>query len=139
MCELVECAPNFSTSDSVTVGKILEAITSVKGVLLLDHSYDDYYNRLVVTVAGEGRDLAQAVLPGAVKAVELIDMKKHRGQHPRFGAVDVAPFVPIADSTIDSLRNLREALQGSSQLLVTCQFTCTPNPRHLLSGKISIG
>lgn len=106
MRELVECVPNFSTSDSVTVGKILEAITSVKGVLLLDHSYDDYYNRLVVTVAGEGRDLVQAVLSGAVKAVELIDMKKHRGQHPRFGAVDVAPFVPIADSTIDSCSEL---------------------------------
>ena len=59
-----------------------------------------------MTVAGEGRDLAQAVLPGAVKAVELIDMKKHRGQHPRFGAVDVAPFVPIADSTIDSCSEL---------------------------------
>jgi glutamate formiminotransferase / 5-formyltetrahydrofolate cyclo-ligase len=106
MRELVECVPNFSTSDSVTVDKILEAITSVKGVLLLDHSYDDYYNRLVVTVAGEGRDLVQAVLSGAVKAVELIDMKKHRGLHPRLGAVDVVPFVPIANSTIDSCSEL---------------------------------
>ena len=67
MRELVECVPNFSTSDSTTIGKILEAITSVKEVLLLDHPYDDYHNRLVVTVVGDGRTLVQAVLLGAVK------------------------------------------------------------------------
>ena len=93
MCELVECAPNFSTSDSVTVGKILEAITSVKGVLLPDHLYDDYYNRLVVTVAGEGRDLVQAVLSGALKAVELIIMKK-QGTAPETWRSRCCPVCP---------------------------------------------
>jgi glutamate formiminotransferase len=62
-----------------------------------------------VTVVGEGRALVQAVLLGAVKAVELIDMRKHKGQHPRFGAVDVVPFVPIANSTIDSCSGLAKS------------------------------
>ena len=118
MHELVECVPNFSTSDPVTVEKILDAITSVRGVLLLDHSYDDYYNRLVVTVAGEGRILLQAVLRGTVKAAELIDMRKHKGQHPRLGAVDVVPFVPIADSTIESCSELAKSF--GRQFSATC-------------------
>lgn len=100
MRELVESVPNFSTSSPETVKEILTAMTSVEGVILLDHSYDDYYNRLVVTVAGQGHALVEGVLQGAVKAVELIDMKKHRGQHPRLGAVDVVPFVPIANCTL---------------------------------------
>lgn len=100
MRELVESVPNFSTSDPETVKEILGAMRNAKGILLLDHSYDDYYNRLVVTVAGQGQALVQAVLKGAVKAVELIDMRKHKGQHPRVGAVDVVPFVPIANSTL---------------------------------------
>ena len=102
MRELVECVPNFSTSDPETVKEILQAITSVKRVFLLDHSYDDYYNRLVVTVVGESQALVQAMLQGAVKAVELIDMRKHKGQHPRLGAVDVVPFVPIGKATMES-------------------------------------
>ena len=106
MRELAESVPNFSTSDPETVRQILGAMTRVKGILLLDHSCDDYYNRLVVTVAGQGQALVQAVLEGAVKAVELIDMRRHRGQHPRLGAVDVVPFVPIASCTIDTCTEL---------------------------------
>ncbi len=108
MRELVECVPNYSTSDPGTVEEILKAITSVKGVFLLDHSYDDYYNRLVVTVVGQGEALVQAMLQGAVKAVELIDMRKHEGQHPRLGAVDVVPFVPIMKATMDSCSDLAQ-------------------------------
>ena len=109
MRELVECVPNFSTSDPGTVKEILDAITSVKGVFLLDRSYDDYYNRLVVTVAGQGEALVQAMLQGAVKAVELIDMRKHKGQHPRLGAVDVVPFVPIMKATMESCSELAKS------------------------------
>jgi len=109
MRELVECVPNFSTSDPETVKEILQAITNVKGVFLLDHSYDDYYNRLVVTVVGEGQPLVQAMLQSAVKAVELIDMRKHKGQHPRLGAVDVVPFVPIVKATMKSCSELAKS------------------------------
>ena len=72
MRELVESVPNFSTSSPETVKEILTAMTSVEGVILLDHSCDDYYNRLVLTVAGQGHVLVEGVLQGAVKAVELI-------------------------------------------------------------------
>jgi len=109
MRELVECVPNFSTSDPTIVKEILDAITSVQGVLLLDHSYDDYYNRLVVTVAGEGRALVEAMLNGAKRAVQLIDMRRHKGQHPRLGAVDVVPFVPISNTTMESCSELAKA------------------------------
>jgi glutamate formiminotransferase len=109
MRELVECVPNFSTSDPETVKEILHAITSVKGVFLLDQSYDDYYNRLVVTVVGEGQALVQAMLQAAVKAVELIDMRKHKGQHPRLGAVDVVPFAPIVKATMESCSELAKS------------------------------
>jgi len=101
MGELVEAVPNFSTSDPDKVREIVGAIASVKEVFLLDHSYDDYYNRLVVTVVGPGQALVRAILQGAVKAVELIDMRKHGGQHPRLGAVDVVPFVPIMKATME--------------------------------------
>ena len=118
MRQLVECVPNFSTSDPLTVNEIIEAVRGVEGVLLLDHSFDDYYNRLVVTVAGEGRNLVQAMLKGAVKAVELIDMRKHKGQHPRLGAVDVVPFVPISNTTIQFCSELARSF--GKEFSTTC-------------------
>jgi len=93
--EIVECVPNFSTSDPKTVELILNQIKKTKNAFLLDHTFDDYYNRLVVSFVGDKESVLEAALNAAFKAVELIDMRKHKGQHPRIGAVDVVPFIPV--------------------------------------------
>ncbi len=97
MREIVECVSNFSTSDPRVVEAILSGIKRTGNVYLLDHTYDDYYNRLVVTYAGNRDSVLLAALNAARKAIELIDMNKHKGQHPRIGAVDVVPFIPITN------------------------------------------
>jgi glutamate formiminotransferase len=95
MGEIIECVPNFSTSNPAVVEAILNEIRRVEDVYLLDHTYDSYYNRLVVSYVGNKNSAFTAALNSAIKAIELIDMNKHKGQHPRIGAVDVVPFVPI--------------------------------------------
>jgi len=98
--EIIECVPNFSTSDPAVVKAILNEIKEVEDVYLLDHTYDNYYNRLVVSYIGNKNSVFTSALNSAIKAIELIDMNKHRGQHPRIGAVDVVPFIPIKNVTI---------------------------------------
>jgi len=93
--EIIECVPNFSTSNAKVVEAILNEVKRVKDTHLLDHTYDDYYNRLVVTFVGNRNAVLKAATNSAVKAIELIDMSKHKGQHPRIGAVDIVPFIPI--------------------------------------------
>ncbi len=100
MGKIIECVPNFSTSDPEVVESILKEIKSVKGTYLLDHTYDGYYNRLVVSYIGNTNAVYTSALNSAIKAIELIDMNKHKGQHPRIGAVDVVPFIPIKNVTI---------------------------------------
>lgn len=108
MKEVVECVPNFSTSDPTVVEAILNEVKHVKDAYLLDYTYDDYYNRLVVTFVGNKNAVLKAATNSAVKAVELIDMNKHKGQHPRIGAVDVVPFVPIRNISLkDCIRLAR--------------------------------
>jgi len=104
--ETIECVPNFSTSDPKVVKEIVGEITRVPSAYLLDHSFDDYYNRLVVTVVGTKESVVRAVLNASFRAVRLIDMNKHRGQHPRLGAVDVVPFVPVEKATISDCVSL---------------------------------
>lgn len=106
MVEIIECVPNFSTSDPKVVEAILNEIKRVEGVYLLDYTYDDYYNRLVVTYVGNKNSVLLAALNSAMKAIELIDMSKHKGQHPRVGAVDVVPFVPIKDANMEDCVDL---------------------------------
>jgi glutamate formiminotransferase len=93
--EIVECVPNFSTSAPEVVEAILGEVKTIKKVYLLDYTYDDYYKRLVVSYVGNKDSVLLATLNAARKAIELIDMNKHKGQHPRIGAVDVVPFIPI--------------------------------------------
>jgi len=93
--EIIECVPNFSTSNPAVVEAILSEIRRVEDVYLLDHTYDDYYNRLVVSYVGDKNSVSASALNSATKAIELIDMSEHEGQHPRIGAVDVVPFIPI--------------------------------------------
>ncbi len=101
MVEIVECVPNFSTSDTIAVEQILGEIRKTKKAFLLDHTHDSYYNRLVVSLVGDKESVLQATLNASVKAIKLIDMRKHKGQHPRLGAVDVVPFIPIKGVTLE--------------------------------------
>ena len=95
MREIVECVPNFSTSDPKTVDLILSELKKTGDTFLLDQTFDDYYNRLVVSLIGNKKSVLEAALNMSFKAVELVDMRNHKGQHPRIGAVDVVPFLPI--------------------------------------------
>lgn len=99
---LIECVPNFSEGRDMTVIKqITDAIESVDGVKLLDVDPGAATNRTVVTFVGEPEPVIEAAVLAARKAAELIDMSRHTGEHPRFGAMDVCPLVPIADITMD--------------------------------------
>ena len=109
MRKIVECIPNFSTSDPKVVEAILDEIKRVQNACLLDHTFDSYYNRLVVSFIGDEDSVLQAALSSATKAIALIDMNKHRGQHPRVGAMDVVPFVPIRNATMEDCVELARA------------------------------
>ena len=101
MREIIECVPNFSTSDQKVVEQILNELRATENAFLLDYTSDDYYNRLVVSFIGNKRSVLKAMLKMAFKAVELIDMRFHKGQHPRIGVVDVVPFIPIKNVTME--------------------------------------
>lgn len=106
MKKIIECIPNFSTSDAKVVEAILNVIRKKEETYIMDYNFDDYYNRLVVSFIGDEKSVLTAALNSAMKAIELIDMNKHKGQHPRFGAVDVVPFVPIKNVTIQECTEL---------------------------------
>ena len=102
MNKIMECVPNFSEGrDLQKIDKIVAPFRSKQGVKLLDYSNDEDHNRLVVTVVGEPEPLRDAVLEAIGVAVELIDLNHHQGQHPRMGAVDVVPFIPIRGVTME--------------------------------------
>lgn len=99
---LVECVPNFSEGKNMHVIKqITDAIESVDGVKLLDVDPGKDTNRTVVTFVGEPEAVAEAAFRAIKKASEVIDMSKHKGEHPRFGATDVCPVIPISGVTMD--------------------------------------
>ena len=98
----MECVPTFSEGrDLQKIDKIVAPFRSKQGVKLLDYSNDEDHNRLGVTVVGEPEPLRDAVLEAIGVAVELIDLNHHQGQHPRMGAVDVVPFIPIRNVTME--------------------------------------
>ena len=95
MSTLVECVPNFSEGrDKAKVDAIVDAM-KIDGVYLLDREMDADHNRCVITLAGEREPIQEAAIRGVGKAAELIDLTKHQGAHPRMGAADVVPFIPI--------------------------------------------
>jgi len=101
MPALVECVPNFSEGrDKAKVDAILEAMR-MDGVYLLDREMDADHNRCVITLVGDPVNVAEAAIRGVGKAVELIDLTKHTGAHPRLGAADVIPFIPIEGITLE--------------------------------------
>ncbi len=98
--KIMECVPNFSEGRNLeTIEKIVDNFRGREGVKLLDYSRDEDHNRCVVTVVGEPDALAQAVVAAIGTATSLIDLRKHTGQHPRMGATDVVPFIPIRGCT----------------------------------------
>ena len=100
--KLIECVPNFSEGRRPEVVKaIRDAIASVKGVSILDSSSDESHNRSVITFVAPIDTIVDAAFAGMREAAERIDLRGHQGEHPRIGATDVVPFVPLEDSTMD--------------------------------------
>ncbi|MEM3341070.1 MAG: glutamate formimidoyltransferase, partial [Thermoplasmata archaeon] len=101
MMRLVECVPNFSEGRRMeVVDQIVKAITDVQGIKLLDRESDKDHNRSVITFIGDIEPVLEAAFQATKKAAELIDMEKHKGEHPRIGATDVIPFIPISEVTM---------------------------------------
>jgi glutamate formiminotransferase len=101
MQTLVECVPNFSEGrDKAKVDAIIEAM-KIDGVYLLDREMDADHNRCVITLAGEREPIQEAAIRGVGKAAEIIDLTSHKGAHPRLGAADVVPFIPIEGVSIE--------------------------------------
>lgn len=100
MAKIVECVPNISEGrNSKIIEAVVDQVRAVKGVTLLDYSSDPSHNRSVITFIGNPEGVAEAAVGVAKKAAELIDLNKHEGEHPRMGAVDVIPFIPIKEMT----------------------------------------
>ncbi len=99
---LIECIPNFSEARRPEViDQIVAAITSVEGARLLDRSSDLDHNRTVLTYAGPPEAVEEAAFRAIKTAAELIDLNNHTGEHPRIGATDVIPFVPLSGATME--------------------------------------
>ncbi len=111
MKQLVECVPNYSEGrDKNVIDAIVAAIETVEGVKVLDVDPGEATNRTVVTFVGEPAPVCEAAFRGAAKAQELIDMRKHHGAHPRSGATDVLPLIPVAGITLEECATLARGL-----------------------------
>lgn len=111
MARILQCVPNFSEGrDKEKIEKIVEEVRKVDGVKLLDYSCDPTHNRSVVTFVGDPEKVIEAAFNACKVASDLIDMTKHEGEHPRMGAMDVCPLIPINDITMD------EAVEFSKKL-----------------------
>ena len=125
MKQLIECVPNFSEGRNLEVIKqITNEIETVEGIKLLDVDPGASTNRTVVTFVGEPADVLEAAFRGIRKAQELIDMRNHHGDHPRFGATDVCPLVPVAgitmEETAEYARKLAERVGKELSIPVFC-------------------
>jgi glutamate formiminotransferase/formiminotetrahydrofolate cyclodeaminase len=137
--QIVECVPNFSEGrDPAVVKQITDQIETVEGVKLLDVDPGKATNRTVVTFAGAPEPVLEAACRAAKKAAELIDMSKHHGEHPRFGATDVCPLVPIANITMEETvalaRRLAKRIGDELQIPVYCyEYAATSEERRNLA------
>jgi len=101
MNKIIECVPNFSEGrDLIKTERIVNVFRAKENVKLLDYGNDKDHNRMVVTVIGEPEAIRNCIIEAVGVAIELIDLTKHKGQHPRVGAADVIPFIPIKNMTI---------------------------------------
>ncbi|MCX7863324.1 MAG: glutamate formimidoyltransferase [Bacteroidales bacterium] len=136
--KIIECVPNFSEGRNMDIIKqITDVIESVEGVKLIDVDPGKATNRTVVTFVGEPEPVCEAAFLAAKKAKELIDMTKHKGEHPRFGAMDVCPLVPVAnitmDETVEYARKLAKRIGEELQYPIYCyEFASfTPERKNL--------
>src|SRR3954463_5478138 len=107
--QLVECVPNFSEGrEMAKVDAIVQAVLGVPDVVLLDRESDADHNRSVLTFVGPPSAVGEAAFRGVEKAVELIDLTKHQGAHPRIGAADVVPFIPIEGAKVEECVRIAE-------------------------------
>jgi glutamate formiminotransferase / formiminotetrahydrofolate cyclodeaminase len=123
--KIIECVPNFSEGrDMGVIKQITDAIESVEGVKLLDVDPGKDTNRTVVTFVGDPDTVAEAAFLGVKKASEVIDMSRHHGQHPRMGATDVCPFIPVSgitmEETIVYARKVAERIGSELEIPVYC-------------------
>jgi glutamate formiminotransferase len=114
---IVECVPNFSEGrDLGKIERIVQPFRAREGVKLLDCQRDEDHNRCVVTVVGEPEPLKKAILEAMAAAIAAIDMRTHQGQHPRMGAVDVVPFIPVKGVTMTEAVELsRQVAEAAAQ------------------------
>jgi len=125
MKQIIECVPNFSEGrDMGVIRQITDEIETVDGVKLLDVDPGKATNRTVVTFVGEPEDVIEAAFRGVRKAASLIDMSKHKGEHPRFGATDVCPLIPVSnismEETVQYARKLAERIGNELNITVYC-------------------
>jgi glutamate formiminotransferase/formiminotetrahydrofolate cyclodeaminase len=123
--QLIECVPNFSEGNDLSIiKKITDEIESVKGIRLIDIDPGKATNRTVVTFVGAPEEVCEAAFRAVKKAGEVIDMKKHKGAHPRFGATDVLPLVPVSgitmEETVEYARKLGKRIGEELQIPVYC-------------------
>ncbi|MBO7313655.1 MAG: glutamate formimidoyltransferase, partial [Alistipes sp.] len=108
---IIECVPNFSEGRNMeTIKQITDVIEASKGVKLLDVDPDEATNRTVVTFVGEPEAVCNAAVAAIKRATELIDMRQHKGAHPRMGACDVCPLIPVSGITLEECAELARAL-----------------------------
>lgn len=135
MKQIIECVPNFSEGRNMEIIKqITDVIESVDGVKLIDVDPGKATNRTVVTFVGEPEAVCEAAFLAGKKAKELIDMTKHKGEHPRFGAMDVCPLVPVAnismEETVEHARKLAKRLGDELQYPIYCYEFAAMSPER---------
>lgn len=135
MKRLIECVPNFSEGrDMHIIKQITDQIESVEGVSLLDVDPGAATNRTVVTMVGEPELVIEAAFLAVKKASELIDMRKHKGEHPRMGATDVCPLIPVAnismEETVEYARKLAERIGNELNISVYCYENAAFKPER---------
>lgn len=135
MKQLIECVPNFSEGRNHQIIKqITDEIEHVKGVKLLDVDPGESTNRTVVTFVGTPEEVCEAAFQAVRKAAELIDMRSHKGAHPRFGATDVCPLVPVANITMEEVvkyaRKLAERIGNELGIPVYCYEDAAFDPKR---------
>lgn len=133
--KIIECVPNFSEGRNKQVIKaITDAIESVKGIRLLDVDPGEATNRTVVTFVGEPDDVCEAAFRGVRRAAELIDMNLHHGAHPRMGATDVLPLIPVAGVTLEECaqmaRKLAERISDELYIPTYCYEAAAKRPER---------
>src|SRR6185436_3118179 len=132
MSTLVECVPNFSEGRDPAVVDAIVAAMKLDGVWLLDREMDADHNRCVITLVGDRDAIAEAAIRGVGKAAELIDLTQHQGAHPRIGAADVIPFIPIEGVTIEDCvaiaRKVGEEIWKRFQIPIFLYESAATNP-----------